>query len=152
MKRIITVITYFFITVSTVNASIDKVSNLFIQYLQQVHKIELPPQNATYIVINLLTCPSCLKEYIPEIEKIYGNTRNKFYPSLIVVGKAKNPPEWFNKISKNHKNIYYDSDGFYNKINVTPNNSGIVIVKDGKIVDRKIILMENYKEIFGSIK
>jgi len=124
------------------------ISDLFIQYLQQVHKIENPPQNEIYIVIDLFVCPPCLKEYIPAVEKIFNNNRRKSFPSLIVVGNTEKPPDWFSELAKNHKNVYYDSNGFYNRINVIPNESGIVVVKDGKIIERTIIKMDNYKTLF----
>jgi len=151
MKRFLTVI-FLFITVSTVKANTGNISNLFIQYLQQVHKIENPPNDQTYIIIDLLGCPPCVVWYSQEVENIFNDKKRKSFPSLIVVGNSEKPPDWLNSISKNHKNVYYDSKRFYHRINVTPNNSGIVTVKDGKIIERKIIKMENYKKLFESIE
>ena len=131
--------------------SVD-ISDLFQQYLKEIHKIENPPNDQTYIIIDLFVCPPCLIKYIPEVKKIYSNKKRKNHPVLIVVGDSSNPPDWFNSISKTHKNVYYDSKGFYNRINVIPNECGIVVVRDGKIIERTIITMKNYKELFGKIK
>ena len=43
--------------------------------------------------------------------------------------------------------IYYDSRGFYNRINVTSNNTRIVVEKNGAITSKKIIRMEIIKNI-----
>ena len=151
MKKIFFLIISFFILVSILEANIDNISNLFTRYLAEVHKIDKLPKDQTYIVVNLLSCPFCIPLYCSEIEKIYSDKERKFYPTLIVVGNTKNPPDWFTDIAKNHKNIYYDSREFYNKINVTPNNCGIVVVKDGAITSKTIIDTKNYKKLFEKI-
>ena len=151
MKKIFFIVTLFLILVFTLEANVDNISSLFARYLVEVHKIDNPPNDQTYIVINLQSCPSCIPAYYSELEKIYTDKKRKFYPSLIVVGNIKNPPEWFVGLAESHKNIYYDSRGFYNRINVTPNTCGVVVIKNGSITSKSIIDFRNYKVIFEKI-
>jgi hypothetical protein len=150
MKKIFFTITFFLILVFILEANTEKISNLFTRYLVEVHKIDNPPKDQTYIVIDLNGCPPCIPIYYSEIEKLYNDKERKSYPTLIVVGDIKNPPDWFTEFAKNHnnKNIYYDKSGFYRRINVTPAESGIVVVKNGIITSKTILRMENYKEVF----
>ncbi len=152
MKKILLFIYIFLICVSKINANNDNISNLFTKYLEEVCKIEIPPKNQTYIIIDLLGCPSCVKKYVSEVEKIYDNKKKLPNISLIVVGNSKNNPAWLNRISKSNKKIYYDGMGAYHEMDITSNESGIVIVKNNQIVEKTIIQLNNYKIIFKNIK
>lgn len=132
-------------------ANTNALSDVFGQYLQKVCKIAEPAKNQTYIVIDIASCPPCLKKYVPALQQLLKSDVKNL--SIIVVGSRNtpNPPKWFLDIAETWQNIFYDNVSAYRKINITPNQSGVVVVKDGKIVEKTIMNMENYEQLFRKI-
>lgn len=138
-----------FISSHSVIFSFD-ITPLFNEYLDKVLKISKPAANHKYIFIYMHDCGGTVSTLRLASSKIIKSKKIKDV-SLVFVSESSGVPDNVSKLLK-LPNVYLDDIGGYNKMNLTPNRSGLVIVENKKVKDKKILTIKNYREIFKTLK